>query len=83
MQIDITAMPNSKRFSVSVKDGKVRISLKSSPENNKANIELIRELSKLLGTEVRIVSGFKSKRKRIQINMGEEEWQRFLGSKES
>ncbi len=78
--VEISVAPNSRRFAVSVKDGKVRISLTSPPENNRANIELIRELSKATGSGVRILSGATSKRKRIEIGLSEEEWAAFLSS---
>jgi len=41
------------------------IKIKARPENNKANIELIRFLSKALGKSVKIRSGFKSREKII------------------
>jgi uncharacterized protein (TIGR00251 family) len=78
MLVEVTVVPKSKRFSVSVKDGKVKIHLRSSPEDNKANIELIKELSKALKTDVRILSGHTSKRKKLEIGMDEENWEFFL-----
>jgi len=42
------------------------IKIKAKPENNKANIELIRFLSKVTGKKVKIISGFKSKKKLIE-----------------
>ena len=42
--------------------------LKSVPENNKANIELIKELSRLTHKDVSIISGFKSKIKVIRVD---------------
>lgn len=44
-----------------------RISIKARPENNKANIEVIKFLSKLLKRKVKIASGLKSKEKIIEI----------------
>ena len=41
---------------------------KSSPERNKANREIIKELEKLTGCQVRIVGGLTSKKKRIVID---------------
>jgi len=69
------------RFSVSAKDGKVKIFLKSTAEKNKANAELVHELSKALNREVRIISGHRSRRKRLEIDVSKEEWERFLSNK--
>ncbi len=78
MIADVTAVPKSGRFSVSLKDGKVKIFLKSAAEGNKANMELVKELSKLLGAPVRIVSGHTSRRKRIEAGVSEAEWAAFI-----
>jgi len=44
-----------------------RISIKEKPENNKANIEIIKFLSKKLGKKVCISNGLKSKMKTIKV----------------
>mgnify|MGYP001615942538 CR=1 FL=1 len=41
--------------------------LKSAPENNKANIELIKLLEKYFKKQAKIKTGFTSKRKTIEI----------------
>ncbi|MBU0591101.1 DUF167 domain-containing protein [Candidatus Micrarchaeota archaeon] len=74
MIIDIIVVPKSGRFAVSVKDGKIKVFLKSAAEDNKANLELIKEFSKLTSCEVRIVSGLKSRRKKIELDLGELEF---------
>ncbi|HLG24931.1 MAG TPA: DUF167 domain-containing protein [Candidatus Nanoarchaeia archaeon] len=43
------------------------ISLKSAPENNKANIELLKFISRLTGKKARIARGLKSKEKIITL----------------
>lgn len=43
-----------------------RISIKAKPEDNKANIELIKFLSKSLKKKAKIISGFKSREKIIE-----------------
>ena len=78
MMVEVTVVPNSRKFSISVKDSRVKIHLKNPPENNKANIELIKELSGRLGCPVSIVSGQTSKRKRLEIGTSEQEWKKFL-----
>ncbi len=44
------------------------ISIKEKAEDNRANIELVKFLSKMLGRKARIKSGLKSKEKIIQTN---------------
>jgi uncharacterized protein (TIGR00251 family) len=79
MIVELTAVPKSGRFSISFKDGKAKVFLKSAAEGNKANLELVKELSKLLGTSLRIVSGRMSRRKRIEVGISEADWEAFLG----
>ena len=43
------------------------VSIRAKPEGSKANIEIIKFLSKLLKKKVRIASGFKSREKIIKI----------------
>ncbi len=43
-----------------------RVNIKAKPENNKANIELIKFLSKLLKKKIKIIKGLKSKEKLIK-----------------
>lgn len=78
MIAEVTAVPKSGRFSISFKDGKVKVFLKSVAEGNKANLELVKELSKLLHAPVRIVSGHASRRKRIEAGITEAEWAAFV-----
>ncbi len=66
----ITAKPNSKENKLEGFDKErnaYRISIKAKPEDNKANIEIIKFLSKLLKKRVKIISGLKSKEKIIEI----------------
>jgi uncharacterized protein (TIGR00251 family) len=78
MRLEITVFPKSGRFEVVSKEGRVKVYLKSAPENNKANIELVKEMKKLLKADVRIVSGLTSKRKVLEIQMSKEELERLL-----
>lgn len=78
MIAEVTVIPNSRKFSVSVKDDKVRITLKSPPEQNKANLELVKELSKRLKADACLVAGQKSRHKKLEIDITEEEWKAFL-----
>ena len=62
--------PNSKENKIECFDKErkaYRIAIKAKPEGNKANIEVIKFLSKLLKKKLRIVSGLKSRDKIIEI----------------
>lgn len=49
------------------KESFLLVYLKSPPENNKANLELIKILKKYFGRDIRIKSGFKSKNKVVEF----------------
>ncbi|MBI2654550.1 DUF167 domain-containing protein [Candidatus Woesearchaeota archaeon] len=66
----IIVKPNSKENKVEEYDkdkNAYRISIKARAEDNKANIEIVKFLSKTLKKRVRIVSGLKSKEKVIEV----------------
>lgn len=78
MIVELTVVPSSKKFSLSVKDGRLKIYLESPPEKNRANIELIKKLSSLTGCRVRLLSGHTSRKKRVEIDIAEAEWEKLL-----
>ncbi len=57
---------NSKKFKLEVDKNTFIIHTKSSPENNRANFEIIKELSKRYGS-CKIVRGKTSKKKLLEI----------------
>ncbi|MBI2656455.1 DUF167 domain-containing protein [Candidatus Woesearchaeota archaeon] len=66
----IIAKPNSRENKIECFDKErnaYRISIKAKPENNKANLEIIKFLSKLLKRKVKIASGLNSREKIIEI----------------
>lgn len=78
-RIEVTVVPKSGSFRVERKeDGRLKVYLKSAPEANKANIELLKEMKRLLGAEVRIVSGLTSRRKVLEIHLPQEDVLRLL-----
>jgi uncharacterized protein (TIGR00251 family) len=53
-----------------INGNKIIIGISSKPEKGKANLELIKKLSEYLdcsSSQVRIISGFKSRRKIVEI----------------
>ena len=73
MLLEVTVVPKAGSFRVERKGGKVKVFLKSAPEGNKANIELIKEMRRMLKCEVRIVSGLTSRHKTLEIGISEQE----------
>lgn len=68
VRYSVLVKPSAKKDEIlSSEEGMYHISLKAPPEDNKANIALVKFLSKHLKKQVRIVSGFTSKKKIIEI----------------
>ncbi|MEM4271267.1 MAG: DUF167 domain-containing protein [Candidatus Pacearchaeota archaeon] len=70
-KLKVIVKPNSRKSEIiGFDDNKkaLRISVKSPAEKGKANVELIKFVSKLLKKKVVIVSGLKSREKIILIN---------------
>ncbi len=68
MKKDIIVVLNSKKEQI-LDEKPMRVKIKEKPENNKANIRIEKILSKYFGKKVRIVKGFKSKRKIVEIEI--------------
>jgi len=65
----VMAKPNSRESAITEYDEKLRLikaNLKSRPENNKANIELLKLLQKTYKKRFRIVSGLTSRTKVVE-----------------
>jgi uncharacterized protein (TIGR00251 family) len=67
MIINIKVKPNSGKQEIVKTDKEYVIYLKSVPEDNNANIELIKMLKNYFKKEVRIKSGFTSRKKVVEI----------------
>ena len=70
-KLSVIVKPNSRDNEVVGWDevrNALKINIKAEPENNKANIELIKFLSKILKKDVSIISGFTNKKKVLRIN---------------
>ena len=67
MKIKVKVKPHSGEQGV-VKEGEEYVvKLKSLPEDNKANVELLKVLKKYFKKEVKIKSGFTSRNKIVEI----------------
>lgn len=70
MILKIKARPNSEKQDIEEKEGIFHIRLKESPENNRANIELINFLAKHFNkpvSEIKIIRGKTSHNKIVEI----------------
>ena len=65
--LNVKVKPNSPHFSIESNNNFI-IHCKSSPKQNKANIEILKELERLFKTRVEIISGLTSKNKSILIH---------------
>jgi len=66
MIVEILVFPNSKNQKI-IEGNPLKVYLKSPPRNNEANKELIYLLEKYFGRKVKIIKGFKNRKKLIKI----------------
>ncbi len=78
MILEVSVVPKSGKFKILEKNGIIKVNLRSAPEDNKANLELVKEFEKLFGKPVRILSGVKSKKKKIELPITQNEWKHFV-----
>lgn len=65
---DIVVKTNQKKNEIKLKGKDVLLLIKERPENNKANQEIERFLSKILGKQAKIIRGKTSKNKTIKLS---------------
>lgn len=61
------AVPHSSRQELIEENGQLRLYLHSPPENDRANLELIKFFKKEYGARVEIVSGMRGREKIVRI----------------
>ena len=67
--VDVWAVPGASRIEIAgLHDGAVRIRVAASPEGGKANRAIERLLVAVAGSEVELVRGHRSRRKRFRVN---------------
>ncbi len=72
MQLRIRVKPNAKKFAIVCKNG-ILIHATGKPERNRVNIEITRELSRLLNRRVWIRAGMQSRDKILEVEGDERE----------
>jgi uncharacterized protein (TIGR00251 family) len=72
MRININVKPRSGKQEIKkISETDYRVFLKSLPEENKANIELMKLLKKEFKKDIKIVSGKTSRKKVVEIKDGD------------
>ncbi|MDH5375148.1 MAG: DUF167 family protein [Candidatus Bathyarchaeota archaeon] len=78
--LEVYVKPRSKDFKIVADGDEIAVFCKEEPVKGKVNKELVKKLSKLFHKEVKIVSGFTSKQKRLLIRGAEiKDVQQLLG----
>ncbi|MFA7707691.1 MAG: DUF167 domain-containing protein [Candidatus Pacearchaeota archaeon] len=68
MIIKVKVKPHSGKQEIEkISDNEYKVSLKSFPEDNKANIELIKIMKKHLKKDIKIIKGLKSREKILEV----------------
>lgn len=65
--VDVFVKPNAKRFELKIEDNELVALCSEVPEKGKVNKELLKELTKIFGNKVELVSGFTSRQKRFLV----------------
>lgn len=65
--LTVKVIPSAGRMELQEENGKLKLYLKSAPEKNKANMELIKFFKKKYHLSVRIKAGEKSREKVLEI----------------
>lgn len=65
--IEVSVKPNQPKFNIKLDGDDIIVFCAEAPVKGKVNKELIKELSKLFNAEIKMVSGFTSKQKRLLI----------------
>ncbi len=73
MKLSVRVVPNAKAFRIGHSENGWKVYVKEKAEENKANMALLKGLRKLLGREVRLVSGAKARNKVLEIEGTEKE----------
>ena len=65
--LDVYVKPRSKEFEVVVEGDEVVVRCREEPVGGRVNRELVKELSRLFGKRVELVSGSSSRQKRLLV----------------
>ena len=66
--MEVFVKPNQKQFKVALEGEEIVVFSNEEPAKNKANKEIIKELSRLFKTRVELASGATSREKKLAVN---------------
>ncbi|MCW8802226.1 MAG: DUF167 family protein [Candidatus Bathyarchaeota archaeon] len=66
--LEVFVKPNSKKFQLKIEDDELVALCPEAPVKGKVNKELLKQLTKIFGNKVELVSGFTSRQKRFLIS---------------
>ncbi len=66
---------SGKQEIIKLNDKEYEVYVKQPPENNKANIEIIKLLRRYFKKDIRIVKGFKTRKKLVEIKGIDKQWE--------
>ena len=79
--VDVHVKPNAKKFGLTLDGDLLVVSCREAPVKGKVNRELLKQLSRLFGHKVELVSGSTSRQKRLMlVGIGVEEVDRILAA---
>jgi uncharacterized protein (TIGR00251 family) len=80
--LEVSVKPRSKEFKIVVEGDEIVVFCTEEPLKGRVNKELVKEFSRLFHKEVKLVSGFSSKKKKLLIrDIGRSESERVLSGK--
>jgi len=82
-ELYIKVEPDSDEFSADTDLSIPKIFVKSEAENGRANAELLKKLEKVTGERPAIVSGHKSRRKKLKTSLGKKQFMEKLEAVQS
>jgi len=65
--LDVYVKPRSREFKIVVEADEIVVHCREDPVGGRVNRELVKELSRLLGRRVELVSGVSSRQKRLLV----------------
>lgn len=77
-EIHVKVEPDSSEFKIET-GYMPKFYLENKAENGRANVELLNRLENILGERPGIISGHKSRRKKLKTSLTQEEFRRKLG----
>jgi uncharacterized protein (TIGR00251 family) len=79
--ITIFVKPNSSKFAIEFDGDTIVVHATEEPEKGKVNKEIVKELSKIFHTNVKLISGATSRQKQLVIKTKKDELEQFLKKK--